>query len=133
MIDIVVDTNILLRYVLNDNLEQALIAQSYLNNQQYRCILAMQTFCEIDWVLRKTVKVKRDKVVEFFEMLVSRENIQFNRDEFYYGLEFLKQGGDFADGIIAYQTEQYPNAKFLSFDKQARKIAQSLNIDLKIN
>lgn len=45
------------------------------------------------------------------------------------GFNFLKNGGDFADGLIAYQVVAYDNATLLTFDKKAQIIAQSLFIN----
>lgn len=63
---IVIDTNILVRYALRDDEKQSLIAHHYINNLDYRCIVPIQTFCELYWVLRKKMKSKRHDVVLFF-------------------------------------------------------------------
>ena len=124
---IIIDTNILARYVLNDDIKQSPIAQSHINNKQYHCIIPIQTFCELDWVLRKKVKIQRSEVIDCFEDLATRANISFNRDEFERGLYFLKNGGDFADGIIAYQA-QHHDVSLLTFDQKAQNISKKLNI-----
>lgn len=45
-----------------------------------------------------------------------------------FALKFLEENGDFADGIIAYQATQFDNAKLLTFDKKANKIAHALQL-----
>lgn len=124
----IVDTNILVRYALNDHHEQALIAHNYINNIKYQCVIPIQVFCELDWVLRKKEKIPRTDVALFFVDLIARPNIYLDKTEFEKGLHFLQNGGDFADGVIAYQTTQFDHAKLLTFDKKAQKLAEKLNI-----
>lgn len=64
----------------------------------------------------------------FFENLSNRSNISFDKEQFDVGLYFLKNGGDFADGVIFYQSQKYSNATVLSFDKKANKIAHALQL-----
>lgn len=129
---VIVDTNILVRYALNDHYEQALIAHNYINNVKYQCVIPIQVFCELDWVLRKREKIPRNDVILFFMDLIARTNICFDKTEFEKGLYFLKNGGDFADGIIAYQTQNFSNAKWLTFDKDGKKLAKRIGIELEI-
>lgn len=83
-------------------------------------------------MLRNTAKIPRQEVIEFFVDLISRPNMIFDKSEFEVGLYFLKNGGDFADGIIFYQSKKFDNAKVLSFDKKAKKLAKNIGIDLEL-
>ena len=129
---VLIDTNVLVRYLLKDDLHQNSIACQYLDNKEIGCVVPVMVFCEIDWVLRKSVKIPRLAVIEFFEKLIKKPNIIFDKQAFEIGLYFLKNGGDFADGIVFYQSSQFDNAKVLSFDKKAKKLANQLNIALEI-
>lgn len=126
---VIIDTNVLVRYLLNDDIHQNAIACQYLDNKEIECVIPMMVFCEIDWLLRKKVKIPRMEIVEFFERLIKKPNIVFDKQALEIGLYFLKKGGDFADGLIAYQTMGYDNATLLTFDKKAQTIAQSLFIN----
>lgn len=125
---VVIDTNVIVRYLLNDNAQQNAIATQYLDNSEITCVLPVMTFCEIDWVLRKKLKIPRLDVINFFERLTKKPNVVFDKYLFEIGLYFLKNGGDFADGVIAYQATQFDNAKLLTFDKKSQKLAQKLKI-----
>ncbi len=125
---VVIDTNVIVRYLLNDNAQQNAIATQYLDNSEITCVLPVMTFCEIDWVLRKKLKIPRLDVINFFERLTKKPNVVFDKSLFEIGLYFLKNGGDFADGIIAYQTTKFDNAKLLTVDKKSQKLAQKLKI-----
>ncbi len=125
---VVIDTNVIVRYLLNDNAQQNAIATQYLDNSEITCVLPVMTFCEIGWVLRKKLKIPRLDVINFFERLTKKPNAVFDKYLFEIGLYFLKNGGDFADGVIAYQATQFDNAKLLTFDKKSQKLAQKLKI-----
>lgn len=64
--------------------------------------------------------------------LMGRPNIYLDKAAFEQGLYFLQNGGDFADGIIAYQATKFDNAKLLTFDKQAQKLAKTLTVSIEI-
>lgn len=125
---VVIDTNVIVRYLLNDNAQQNAIATQYLDNSEITCVLPVMTFCEIDWVLRKKLKIPRLDVINFFERLTKKPNVVFDKSLFEIGLYFLKNGGDFADGVIAYKATQFDNAKLLTFDKKSQKLAQKLKV-----
>jgi len=57
------------------------------------------------------------------------DNVAVDRLAAEAGLAFLEAGGDFADGIIAYEGRQLGAEVFLSFDKDAVTIAKSQRID----
>lgn len=126
---VVTDTNVLVRYLLNDDAHQNAIACQYLDNREIKCVIPMMVFCEIDWLLRKKVKIPRMEIIKSFERLTKKPNIVFDKQAFNMGLNFLKNGGDFADGLIAYQANIYDNATLLTFDKKAQTISQSLFIN----
>lgn len=125
---VVIDTNVIVRYLLNDNAQQNAIATQYLDNSEITCVLPVMTFCEIDWVLRKKLKIPRLDVINFFERLTKKPNVVFDKSLFEIGLYFLKNGGDFADGVIAYKATQFDNAKLLTFDKKSQKLTQKLKV-----
>ncbi|MBE9578763.1 MULTISPECIES: type II toxin-antitoxin system VapC family toxin [Moraxella] len=130
---VIVDTNVLVRYLLNDDARQNAIANQYLDNNQITCVLPIMTFCEIDWVLRKKIKIPRTEIVEFLERLTQKPNVIFDKSLFEIGLYFLKNGGDFADGVIAYQTQNFDDAKWLTFDKNGKKLAKKIGFEIELD
>jgi predicted nucleic-acid-binding protein len=50
---------------------------------------------------------------------MSGDNAEMDRPAIEAGLEVLDKGGDFADGVIAYQGHWLGAEEFVSFDKQA--------------
>jgi predicted nucleic-acid-binding protein len=51
--------------------------------------------------------------------LLDTENVAMNRPAVEAGLALLEAGGDFADGVIAYEGSWLGGETFVSFDKKA--------------
>lgn len=56
---------------------------------------------------------------------MSGDNVEANRPAIEAGLDVLEEGGDFADGVIAYEGAWLGAEEFLSFDKKAVSLLQS--------
>jgi predicted nucleic-acid-binding protein len=113
-----VDTNVLARAVLQDDLVQCRAARKLL--KEAALIAApLPCLCELVWILRQGAKLKRQDVAAAIRALLDTENIVMNRPAAEAGLELLETGGDFADGVIAYEGAWLGGETFVSFDKQA--------------
>ncbi len=123
----IVDTNVMLRYLLHDDRKQSPIATQYLTNNQLTFFISSQMLCEVIWFLRYSLKVQKSELVLMLEQIIATPHFICDTGVD-MGLQFLKQGGDFADGIIAYNVQKFDNACLLSFDKKAQKIAKELQI-----
>jgi predicted nucleic-acid-binding protein len=56
---------------------------------------------------------------------MSGDNVELDRPAIEAGLEVLEAGGDFADGVIAYEGHWLGAEEFVSFDKQAVSLLQA--------
>jgi predicted nucleic-acid-binding protein len=56
---------------------------------------------------------------------MNTRNVTLNRPAVEAGLAMMDAGGDFADGVIAYEGAWLGGETFLSFDKQAVKLLQA--------
>lgn len=124
----VVDTNVMLRYLLNDDDQQSAVASRMLSDNSLEFIIPTYVLNEVIWFLKYSLKVKRLELISLISDLLARDNFMLSDEEVKVGLNFLQSGGDFADGVIACQVSQYNNASLLTFDKKAQKIARALNI-----
>lgn len=124
----VVDTNVLLRYLLNDHATQSPSAIKYLSDTSLEFIIPTQTLCETIWVLTHKVKIHKSALAVMIREMMLKPHFILNMSEVKRGLNFLEKGGDFADGVIAYHVQDYHNACLLTFDKKAQKLAQQLNL-----
>jgi predicted nucleic-acid-binding protein len=115
---IAVDTNILLRDALQDDPHQAHLAKRMLKAAEVIAI-PLPVLCEFVWVLRQGYKKRPTDIAEAIRRLLFSSNVVTNRPAVEAGLAVLDQGGDFSDGVIAYEGSWLGAEEFVSFDKQA--------------
>jgi predicted nucleic-acid-binding protein len=113
-----VDTNVLIRAVVRDVPEQALIAEKLLQNAQLIAI-PMIVLCECVWVLRSVYRFSSSQIASAIRALVASRNVECDHAATEAGLAILDSGGDFADGVIAHQGKWLGGEIFVSFDKEA--------------
>jgi predicted nucleic-acid-binding protein len=75
--------------------------------------------CALVWVLRQGAKLAKDDVATTIRSLMNVGNVAVNRPAAELGLTVLDAGGDFADGVIAYEGAWLGGETFVSFGKQA--------------
>jgi len=115
---IAVDTNVLLRDALQDDPRQSPIASKTLQNTE-RVVVPTPALCEFVWVMRRLYKRADAEIARSIRFLMSGNNVEADRPAIEAGLEILDKGGDFADGVIAYEGHWLGAEEFVSFDKQA--------------
>jgi predicted nucleic-acid-binding protein len=99
-VKIAADTNVLVRAVVRDDKRQAEVAARVLRNASLVAV-AVSSLCEFVWVL------------------LAAGNVEVDRPAVAAGLTMLDAGGDFADGVIAYEGKWLGAETFVSFDKKA--------------
>jgi predicted nucleic-acid-binding protein len=117
---IVADTNVLVRAIVADDAKQARLAQSALADADLVAIPTV-ALCELAWVLSSNYKIMRDDIGEAIRTLIAATNVQADRPPIEAGLAMLARGGDFADGVIAFEGATLGAETFASFDKDAVK------------
>jgi predicted nucleic-acid-binding protein len=120
---ITADTNVLVRAFLEDHPEQSKVAQAALSKAEI-IALTIATLCEFVWVLR-TYKIEPSDIAATIRNLIDGANAVVNRPAAEAGLALLDAGGDFADGVIAYEGRWLGADIFVSFDKKAVKLLES--------
>lgn len=113
-----VDTNILVRAVVRDNAEQARTAIRTLKGASV-IVVVTPCLCEFVWVLRRVYRMKTAEIGAAIRALAATGNVEMNRPAVEAGLAMLEEGGDFADGVIAYEGAWMGGETFVSFDKTA--------------
>jgi predicted nucleic-acid-binding protein len=112
------DTNVLLRALVGDDEAQTTRAVEVLETADMVAV-SLQTLCEVVWVLRGRYGVERADVAAALRTLLNTSNVVVNRPAAEAGLALLDAGGDFADGVIAYDGTWLGAETFVSFDKKA--------------
>jgi len=115
---VTVDTNILIRAVMGDDVKQATAAAKLLQEAE---LIAVPTpcLCEFVWVLRRVYSLGHQDIHSALQALLSAGNVAVNRPAVDAGLALLDAGGDFADGVIAFEGQWLGGETFVSFDNTA--------------
>lgn len=121
---ITADTNVLVRAITGDDRRQSKIAQAELANADV-VALALPALCELVWVLLQGYKIPSAEVAEAIGRLINATNVVLNRPAAEAGLALLEAGGDFADGVIAYEGNWLGGEIFVSFDQKAVKLIEA--------
>lgn len=111
---IVLDTSSLIRFFTNDDSKKALKVKKLLEEEK-EIFIPEVVFPELEYVLKRSYKASRKKIVDAFKFLISRKNIKLNQKvKKAIGLfEITKL--DMADCLI---TTHSLKGKLASFDKQ---------------
>lgn len=113
-----VDTNVLVRAVLQDDAKQAETASKLLREASLIAV-SVPCLCELAWILRRGAKLPKEDVAMTIRDLLGAGNVAMNRPAVEAGLAILEAGGDFADGVMAYEGSWLGGETFVSFDRKA--------------
>ena len=121
---IALDTNVLARYLLDDEPSQARIARRLLGDAKAEYWIPISVTLELAWVLRKS-EAPRVVVVGKLRDLLSLRNVRpQNADLVFQALRWAGEGMDLADALHLVLSSKAE--RFLTFDeplvKQARKL-----------
>jgi predicted nucleic-acid-binding protein len=123
-VKLIVDTNVLVRAVVADDVKQARIAAQVLKKAEMIAI-PLIVLCEFVWVLRRVYDFPRADIAAAIRKLLATANVEINRPAVSLGLNLLESGGDFADGVICHEGQWLGGARFVSFDKDAVKLLKA--------
>jgi len=118
------DTNVLIRAAVQDDLHQARQAAKILAEADLIAV-PVPALCEFVWVLRRGYKRSASDVSDAIRRLMKSANVAMNRPAVEAGLSVLEAGGDFADGVIAYEGKWLGADELVSFDSKAVSLLQS--------
>ena len=116
---VTVDTNVLVHAVVRDDPAQADAAATVLTDAELIAV-ALPCLCEFVWVLLRVYGFQHADAASAIRALLAAANVEMNRPAVVEaGLLVLNAGGDFADGVIAYEGNWLGGETFVSFDKKA--------------
>jgi len=111
----------LCRGAVRDDSKQTQIADKILKDAAL-VVITVPCLCEFVWVLSKVYVFDKPDIARAVRAILNTEKMVMNRPAVEFGLDFLNAGGDFADGVIAYEGNWYGGEVFVSFDKKAVKL-----------
>jgi predicted nucleic-acid-binding protein len=124
-----VDTNVLIRLLVDDNKAQADAAEAALQ-QADQIVISLPVLCEVAWVLRQSFRFNRQRIAEALRDLVSSLAAEVDAAAFEAGIAMLEKGGDFADGMINQLAAQARCDGVLTFDQNFARIGGRVPVTL---
>jgi predicted nucleic-acid-binding protein len=115
---ITADTNVLIRAAVLDDPPQAALAVTLLRDADVIAV-TLPALCEFAWVLGRGYRWSGPNILGFVATLLRSPNVQVDRLAAEAGLRMLAAGGDFADGVIAFDGRRDGGEVFASFDRKA--------------
>lgn len=117
---VIVDTNVLVRAIVRDHAEEAERATALLAANEV--VIPTQTFCELIWVLARVYKLSRSELMDVVSAWSDTEGVVVDTAAVSAGLAVMKRGGDFADGVVAFEGRRIGGSVFATFDRRAARI-----------
>jgi len=124
-------TNVLVRAAVRDDKEQSKAAMRIMARAETVAI-ALSCLCEFVWVLRSVYGYRASSIGRAIRVLLAVENVETDHQVAEAGLAMLDAGGDFADGVIAYEGRWLGAETFVSFDKKAVEMLTSVGVSARV-
>lgn len=125
------DTNVLLRMAVMDDEIQTAIALQALETAD-SIVVPLPTLCEFVWVLRQSYKRPAVEVAASLQQLLASSIVEANRPAADAGIAVMLAGGDFADGVIAFEGAQSGGSTFLTFDRKAASLVKKIGVEAEL-
>ena len=123
---IAIDTNILVRYLVNDDARQAEAARGLLSKltPERPGFVCRETAVELSWVLDRAYGFSRDRIATILEALVTSEELRFEAaDDVVRAADGYRRGGaGFADRTIAAAARRHDADALYTFDRQMAQL-----------
>ena len=119
------DTNVLVRFLVQDDEAQAKRAGRYIERHcsaDSPCFLNRVVLCELAWVLDRAYGYDRGEIGTAFESILRTAEFQVeDSDAAWAALRAHREGGDFADALIARTNQDRGCTVTGTFDGPAAK------------
>lgn len=128
---ITADTNILVRAaVMDDPIQSALAVKALLDAEVVA--VTLPSLCEFVWVLTRGYKRNASEVAAALRKLIESARVVVDHPAVEAGLAVFEKGGDFADGVIAFEGRRAGGHVFTSFDKGAVELISATGGEAKL-
>lgn len=116
---VMLDTNVILRYLLNDNEEMALEAEKIIKN--HKTFVTAEVIAEVIYVLKGLYSVPKEDIRDSLLTFLSEVEVA-EREVLTLGIEtYAKQNLDFVDCIL-YAYRCVKNHEIKTFDKKLNRL-----------
>ena len=122
------DTNVILRYLLQDDVKQARQANQMIERRlsaQNPGFINLATVLEVVWVLRSLLRQTPIEIAAHIENLLAADTLQVQNEQQVFEAVFaLKRGtGEFEDALIGALNAWAGCASTMTFDRKAARLA----------
>jgi len=128
---ITADTNVLVRAATLDDRMQAALATDLLRDAEVIAV-TLPKLCEFAWVLGRGYNWAAPDVLGFIATLLGSPSVRVGHAAVEAGLAMLAAGGDFADGVIAFEGRRLGGEIFASFDQKAVELIKAQGGDIRL-
>jgi predicted nucleic-acid-binding protein len=123
---IALDTNVLLRYLTQDDPTQSIRATEIIERrltEEEPGFVSLVSILEVVWVLRSLFKRSQQEIANDIEMILAADTLEVqNEQEVYYAVVSLRSGiGTFEDALIGSLGAWRGCSVTLTFDEDAAK------------
>ena len=123
-----IDTNVLVRYVVQDDARQAAVASQFIEttlSDDEPGWIASVVLCEFVWVLEGAYGYARNLIVATLQRLFEVDRFRVEAPALAWrALDEYRGGGDFSDALIALANEHEGCGYTATFDRAAAKMKQ---------
>lgn len=124
---IAVDTNVLVRYITNDDKDQSILATRLLDSyigKEKSIFINNIVLCELVWVLVRGYKYQKEQIIKTLKLLLSAIEFEFEHHElaFLAVIEYEKSASAFSDILIGLINHYRHCSTTYSFDQNALKL-----------
>ena len=121
------DTNVLVRYLLEDDKQQASVAQQHIQQavaEGHPVLISLITLLETEWVLRSYGQCDKATVIQIFQTLLELRDVEIEQEEsLEQALHYYKNSkADFADCLMLSRYQRSGCSAMLTFDKTASSL-----------
>jgi len=120
------DTNVLVRYITQDNENQALLAEKAIEtarSQNEKLLIQPIVICEMIWVLESAYGFKKSEILPVIDQLLRTAQFKIvDKDVCWKAFaDFSQKNGDFADYYIGRANKRDGADVTLTFDKALKE------------
>lgn len=130
-----IDTNILVRYITQDDQKQAALVNDFIEHivqRNEKLYVNLMVVCELIWVLEECYRYKKNEIIDAIQVLCEVSTVELeDREVLLKALQdFQESSVDFFDGLIGRYNHMKKCDYTISFDKRASKLEtfRSLNL-----
>ena len=127
------DTNILVRYIVQDDSKQSTLATQLIERKLSLTnpgFISLVTLIETVWVLRSCYQQSRSEIIALLRLIITIRQLRVEKLEIVHQAikRFEHGNGDFSDAVICLVNDDHGCDETITFDKKARTVGMTLLI-----